>query len=98
MESKPASLLVVSLVKILNGTPPSLCGKQVGGQAVYPSWWPCLTKAMPTEHELIHMKDCGSQQHDILSVIETEGKSEKACSKGTKCFKNESLVALSTQF
>ena len=28
VENKPASLLVVSLVKALNGMPPSLCGKQ----------------------------------------------------------------------
>ena len=26
------------------------------GQAVYPSWWPSLTKDMQTEHELIRMK------------------------------------------
>ena len=29
MESKPASWLVVSLGKTLNGTPPPLCGRQV---------------------------------------------------------------------
>ena len=29
MENKPASLLVVSLGKALNGTPPPLCGRQV---------------------------------------------------------------------
>ena len=28
MENKPASLLVVSLGKALNGTPPPLCGRQ----------------------------------------------------------------------
>ena len=31
MENKPASLLVVSLGKTLNGMPPSLCGRQVVG-------------------------------------------------------------------
>ena len=39
-ENKPASLLVVSLGKTLDGMLPSLCGRQVGGQTVYPSWWP----------------------------------------------------------
>ena len=29
VENKPASLLAVSLDKTLNGTPPSLCGRQV---------------------------------------------------------------------
>ena len=29
VENKPASLLVVSLGKALNGTPPPLCGRQV---------------------------------------------------------------------
>ena len=29
VENKPASLLVVSLGKVLNGTPPPLCGRQV---------------------------------------------------------------------
>ena len=33
VENKPASLFVVSLGKTLNGTPPSLCGRQVA----YPS-------------------------------------------------------------
>ena len=31
MEDKPASLLVVSLGKALNGMPPSLCGGQMVG-------------------------------------------------------------------
>ena len=38
VENKPASLLVVSMSKTLNGMPPSLCGRQMMGQAVYPSW------------------------------------------------------------
>ena len=29
VENKPASMIVVSLGKTLNGTPPSLCGRQV---------------------------------------------------------------------
>ena len=33
VENKPASLLVVSLGKALNGTPPSLCGWHTGGGA-----------------------------------------------------------------
>ena len=39
MENKPASLLVVSLGKALNGTPPPLCGRQVA----YPYRWPTRT-------------------------------------------------------
>ena len=31
VENKPASLLVVSLGKALNGVPPSLCGRQMVG-------------------------------------------------------------------
>ena len=31
MENKPASFLVVSLDKALNGMPPSFCGRQVVG-------------------------------------------------------------------
>ena len=33
MENKPASLLVVSLGKALNGTPPPLCGRQMAQTA-----------------------------------------------------------------
>ena len=29
VDNKPASFLVVSLGKVLNGTPPPLCGRQV---------------------------------------------------------------------
>ena len=57
VENKPASLLVVSLGKALNGMPPSLCGRQMVGQAFYPSWWPSLTKDMQTEHELIRVNE-----------------------------------------
>ena len=53
VENKPARLLIVSLGKALNGMPPSLCGRQMVGPTVYPSWWPSLTKNMQTEHELI---------------------------------------------
>ena len=35
-ENKPASLLVVSLGKTLNGMPPSLCGRQVVGPSSLP--------------------------------------------------------------
>ena len=38
VENKLASLLVVSLVEALNGMPPSPCGREVAGQAVYPLW------------------------------------------------------------
>ena len=40
VENKPASLLVVSLGKALDGTPPPLRGRPVVRPAVYPSWWP----------------------------------------------------------
>ena len=36
MENKPASLLVVSLGKALNGMPPSLCGRQMVGPSSLP--------------------------------------------------------------
>ena len=36
MENKPASLLVVSLGKTLNGMPPSLCGRQMMGPSSLP--------------------------------------------------------------
>ena len=36
VENKPASLLVVSLVKALNGMPPSLCGRQMVGPSSLP--------------------------------------------------------------
>ena len=36
VENKPASLLVVSLGKALNGMPPSLCGKQMVGPSSLP--------------------------------------------------------------
>ena len=36
VENKPASLLVVSLGKALNGMPPSLCGRQVVGPSSLP--------------------------------------------------------------
>ena len=37
MENKPASLLVVSLGKALNGMPPSLCGRQMVGPSSLPA-------------------------------------------------------------
>ena len=36
VENKPASLLVVSLGKALNGMPPSLCGRQMVGPSSLP--------------------------------------------------------------
>ena len=36
VENKPASFLVVSLGKTLNGMPPSLCGKQMVGPSSLP--------------------------------------------------------------
>ena len=36
VENKPASLLVVSLDKTLNGMPPPLCGRQVVGPSSQP--------------------------------------------------------------
>ena len=51
VENKPASLLVESLSKTLNGMPPFSYGRQMVGRAVYPSWWPSLTEDSQTEHE-----------------------------------------------
>ena len=51
VENKPASLLVESLGKALNGMPPFSNGRQMVGRAVYPSWWPSLTEDLQTEHE-----------------------------------------------
>ena len=40
MENKQASSLVVSLGKALNGTPPRLCGRQVGQFSLRKEdWW-----------------------------------------------------------
>ena len=36
VENKPASLLVVSLGKVVNRMPPSLCGRQMVGQSSLP--------------------------------------------------------------
>ena len=36
VENKPASLLVMSLGKALNGMPPSSCGRQVAGPSSLP--------------------------------------------------------------
>ena len=52
MEDKPASLLVVSLGKALNGMPRYVANRW-RGQAVYPPWGPSLTKDTLTEDELI---------------------------------------------
>ena len=35
-ENKPENLLVVLLCKVLNGMPPSLCGRQVAGPNILP--------------------------------------------------------------
>ena len=57
MENKPASLLVVSFEKALNGMPPSLCSRQV----VRPSSLPVMVaqsdKKQQTEHELIRVNE-----------------------------------------
>ena len=52
MENKPASLLVVSLDKTLNGMPPSLCGRQmVGAKQSTSRGGPSLTEDLQTERE-----------------------------------------------
>ena len=53
VENEPASLLVVSLGKILNGMPPSSCGGKVVGPSSLPLWWPRLTEDSQTEHECL---------------------------------------------
>ena len=57
VENKPASLLVVSLGKALNGMPPSLCGRQMVGPSSLPVVVAHLTKDMQTEHELIRVNE-----------------------------------------
>ena len=52
VENKPASLLVVSLGKTLNGIPPSLCGRQMAGPSSSTRrGGPCLTEDLQTERE-----------------------------------------------
>ena len=52
VENKPASLLVVSLAKTLNGMPPSLCGRQMVGPSSLPVVGdPSLTEDSQTERE-----------------------------------------------
>ena len=46
VENKPPSLLVVSLGKALNGTPPSLCGRQM----VRPSRLPIVVAQSDERH------------------------------------------------
>ena len=67
-ENKPASLLVVSLSKVLNGIPHLHVADRWRGQAVYPSWWSSLTKDMQTHR---HKKKAeiqnASQKHSSKS-------------------------------
>ena len=51
VEDKPASLLVVSLGKTLNGMPHLYVEDRWWSQAVYPSWSPSLTEDLQTERE-----------------------------------------------
>ena len=46
VENKPASLLVVSLGKALNGTPPPLCGRQVAPPVLHR----IIIVKLPTQH------------------------------------------------
>ena len=47
VENKPVSLLVVSLGKVLNGMPPSLCGRQMVG----PNSQPAMVAQSDERHE-----------------------------------------------
>ena len=40
------------------------------GQAVYPSWWPSLTKDMQTEHELIRVSDDDDYYLTVLKTMD----------------------------
>ena len=51
VENKPASLLVVSLYKTLNGMPLSLCGRQMVGPSSLPVVVASLTEDLQTERE-----------------------------------------------
>ena len=55
VENKPASLLVVSWARHLTGCLHLCVADRWRGQAVYPAWWPSLTKGMHSEHELIRV-------------------------------------------
>ena len=57
VENRPASLLVVSLGKALNGMPHLYVADRWWGQAVYPLWGSSLTKDTQTEHELIRINN-----------------------------------------
>ena len=41
------------------------------GQAVYPSWWPSLTKDVQTEHEPIRMNEYGNVCRFIVAKLTT---------------------------
>ena len=55
VENKPASLLVVSVGKPLNGMPPSLCGRQMVGPSSLPVVVAQSDENLQTEHELIRV-------------------------------------------
>ena len=57
VENKPASLVVVSLGKALNGMPPSLRGRQMVGPSSLPVVVARLTKDVQIEHELIRVNE-----------------------------------------
>ena len=57
VENKPASLLVVSLGKPLNGMPPSLCGRQMVGPSSLPVVLAQSDERQANRHELIRVNE-----------------------------------------
>ena len=57
VENKPASLLSCPWSRHLTRRLHLYVANRWWSQAVYPSWWPSLTKNMQTKHKLIRMNE-----------------------------------------
>ena len=55
VENKPENLLVVSLGKALNGSPPSSCGRKMARSSSLPNVMAQSDERHETEHELIRI-------------------------------------------
>ena len=72
MENKPTSSLVVSLGKVLNGTPPPLCGRQVAQFSLrIKGWW---QEGHPTVKQMPCYKNADICCGDPLSGISQKTK------------------------
>ena len=73
VENKPASLLVVSLSKALNGMPPSLCGRQMAVPNFYQSWYRSLNK----DQQNGAVKSSKSEKHlEMKKLVHTKKTTE----------------------